>query len=93
MAGLWGKPTNINNVETFANVPQIIAKGGAWYASIGTEKSKGTKVFALTGKVNHTGLAEVPMGITMREIIFDIGGGIQNGKKFKAVQIGGPSGF
>ena len=92
VAGLWGKPTNINNVETFANVPQIIAKGGAWYASIGTEKSKGTKVFALTGKVNHTGLAEVPMGITMREIIFDIGGGIQNGKKFKAVQIGGPSG-
>ena len=79
VAGLWGKPTNINNVETFANVPQIIAKGGAWYASIGTEKSKGTKVFALTGKVNHTGLAEVPMGITMREIIFDIGGGIQNG--------------
>ncbi len=92
ISGLWGKPTNINNVETFANVPQIITNGGAWYASIGTERSKGTKVFALTGRINHTGLAEVPMGITMREIIFDIGGGIQNGKKFKAVQIGGPSG-
>lgn len=92
ISGLWGKPTNINNVETFANVPQIISNGGAWYASIGTERSKGTKVFALTGRINHTGLAEVPMGITMREIIFDIGGGIQNGKKFKAVQIGGPSG-
>ncbi|MEN6414321.1 MAG: NADH-quinone oxidoreductase subunit NuoF [Veillonellales bacterium] len=91
-AGLWGKPTNINNVETFANVPQIINQGADWYAAIGTEKSKGTKVFALTGKINHTGLAEVPMGITMREIIYDIGGGIQNGKKFKAVQIGGPSG-
>ena len=92
ISGLWGKPTNINNVETFANIPQIITNGGDWYASIGTEKSKGTKVFALTGKINHTGLAEVPMGITMREIIYDIGGGIQNGKKFKAVQIGGPSG-
>ncbi len=92
ISGLWGKPTNINNVETFANVPQIISQGGDWYASIGTERSKGTKVFALTGRINHTGLAEVPMGITMREIIFDIGGGIQNGKKFKAVQIGGPSG-
>jgi len=92
ISGLWGKPTNINNVETFANVPQIINKGAAWYSSIGTEKSKGTKVFALTGRINHTGLAEVPMGITMREIIYDIGGGIQNGKKFKAVQIGGPSG-
>ncbi|MBP2639758.1 MAG: dehydrogenase (quinone) [Firmicutes bacterium] len=92
ISGLWGKPTNINNVETFANIPQIINKGGDWYASIGTEKSKGTKVFALTGRINHTGLAEVPMGITMREIIYDIGGGIQNGKKFKAVQIGGPSG-
>lgn len=92
IAGLWGKPTVINNVETFANVPQIITKGADWYASIGTEKSKGTKVFALTGRINHTGLAEVPMGITMREIIYDIGGGIQGGKAFKAVQIGGPSG-
>lgn len=92
ISGLWGKPTNINNVETFANVPQIITKGAEWYASIGTEKSKGTKVFALTGRINHTGLAEVPMGITMREIIFDIGGGIPGGKKYKAVQIGGPSG-
>jgi len=92
ISGLWGKPTNINNVETFANVPQIITKGAEWYASIGTERSKGTKVFALTGRINHTGLAEVPMGITMREIIYDIGGGIQGGKKFKAVQIGGPSG-
>lgn len=92
VAGLWGKPTNINNVETFANVTHIISEGASWYAAIGTEKSKGTKVFALTGKVNHTGLAEVPMGITMREIIFDIGGGIQGGKQFKAVQIGGPSG-
>jgi len=92
ISGLWGKPTNINNVETYANVPQIIIKGADWYASIGTERSKGTKVFALTGKINNTGLAEVPMGITMREIIFDIGGGIQEGKRFKAVQIGGPSG-
>ncbi|OAT81667.1 NADH-quinone oxidoreductase subunit NuoF [Desulfotomaculum copahuensis] len=90
--GLWGKPTNLNNVETYANVPQIIRNGGAWYASMGTEKSKGTKIFALTGKVNNTGLVEVPMGITMRSIIFDVGGGIQGGKKFKAVQIGGPSG-
>ena len=92
VSGLWGKPTNINNVETFANIYDIITRGSAWYASIGTEKSKGTKVFALTGKINNTGLAEVPMGITMREIIFGIGGGIPNGKKFKAVQIGGPSG-
>jgi NADH:ubiquinone oxidoreductase subunit F (NADH-binding)/Pyruvate/2-oxoacid:ferredoxin oxidoreductase delta subunit len=92
ISGLWGKPTNINNVETFANVPQIITNGADWYASIGTERSKGTKVFALTGRINHTGLAEVPMGITMREIIFDIGGGIPDNKKFKAVQIGGPSG-
>ncbi len=91
-SGLWGYPTNINNVETWANVPQIIVRGGDWYASMGTEKSKGTKVFALTGKVKHTGLVEVPMGITIREIIFDIGGGILNDKKFKAVQIGGPSG-
>lgn len=92
VSGLWGKPTNINNVETFGNVPQIITRGADWYAAIGTERSKGTKVFALTGRINNTGLAEVPMGITMREIIFDIGGGIPEGKKFKAVQIGGPSG-
>lgn len=91
-SGLWGKPTNINNVETWANVPIIIRNGAEWYASIGTETSKGTKVFALTGKVKNTGLVEVPMGITLREIIFDIGGGILKDKKFKAVQIGGPSG-
>ena len=90
--GLWGKPSNINNVETFANIPYIFRVGAEEYAKLGTEKSKGTKVFALTGKINNTGLAEVPMGITMREIIFDIGGGIIGGKKFKAVQIGGPSG-
>ncbi|MGF7184267.1 NADH:ubiquinone oxidoreductase subunit F (NADH-binding)/(2Fe-2S) ferredoxin/NAD-dependent dihydropyrimidine dehydrogenase PreA subunit [Desulfitispora alkaliphila] len=90
--GLWDKPTNINNVETFANIPVIFREGAKWYSKIGTEKSKGTKVFALTGKVNNTGLAEVPMGITMREIIFDIAGGIKDGKEFKAVQIGGPSG-
>lgn len=92
VAGLWGKPTNINNVETFGNVAAIITNGADWYAGFGTEKSKGTKVFALTGKINNTGLAEVAMGITMREIIYDIGGGINGGKKFKAVQIGGPSG-
>lgn len=92
VAGLWGKPTNINNVETIGNVAAIITNGADWYAGFGTEKSKGTKVFALTGKINNTGLAEVPMGITMREIIYDIGGGINGGKKFKAVQIGGPSG-
>lgn len=92
VAGLLGKPTNINNVETFGNVAAIITNGADWYAGFGTEKSKGTKVFALTGKINNTGLAEVPMGITMREIIYDIGGGINGGKKFKAVQIGGPSG-
>jgi NADH:ubiquinone oxidoreductase subunit F (NADH-binding)/(2Fe-2S) ferredoxin len=90
--GLFGCPTLINNVETLANVPVIINKGSAWFASLGTEKSKGTKTFALTGEVNNTGLIEVPMGTTLREIIFDIGGGIRNGKKFKAVQIGGPSG-
>ncbi len=90
--GLWQKPSNINNVETYANVPAIFLNGADWFAGIGTEKSKGTKVFALTGKINNTGLAEVAMGITLREIIFDIGGGIQDGKKFKAVQIGGPSG-
>jgi NADH:ubiquinone oxidoreductase subunit F (NADH-binding)/(2Fe-2S) ferredoxin len=90
--GLWGKPTNNNNVETWANVPQIILRGGAWFASIGTEESKGTKVFSLVGKVNNTGLVEVPMGTTLRTIVFDIGGGIPKNKKFKAVQSGGPSG-
>ncbi|MDT3700611.1 MAG: NADH-quinone oxidoreductase subunit NuoF [Thermincola sp.] len=90
--GLWEKPSNINNVETYANVPVIYLHGAEEYASVGTERSKGTKVFALTGKVRNTGLAEVPMGITLREIIFDIGGGIIDDKKFKAVQIGGPSG-
>ena len=91
-SGYRGKPTNINNVETWANVPHIIQHGARWFAGIGTERSKGTKVFSLVGKVNNTGLVEVPMGITLREIIFDIGGGIKSGKKFKAVQIGGPSG-
>ncbi|MBR2459970.1 MAG: NADH-quinone oxidoreductase subunit NuoF [Clostridia bacterium] len=90
--GLFGKPTVLNNVETYANIPQIILKGADWFSSIGTEKSKGTKVFALGGKVVNTGLVEVPMGTTVREIIFDIGGGIPNGKKFKAAQTGGPSG-
>jgi bidirectional [NiFe] hydrogenase diaphorase subunit len=90
--GLWDSPTLINNVETFANVPPILRKGAAWFAGIGTEKSKGTKVFALAGRVNNTGLIEVPMGITLREIIFEIGGGIPDGKKIKAVQTGGPSG-
>lgn len=91
-SGLWNKPTNINNVETWANIPPIIINGSNWYASMGTEKSKGTKAFALAGKVNNTGLIEVPMGITLRKIIFDIGGGIPGGKEFKAVQVGGPSG-
>lgn len=91
-SGLWGKPTNINNVETWANVPQIVLHGAEWYGSIGTETSKGTKIFALTGKVNNTGLVEAPMGMPLREVIFDIGGGIPDGKKFKAVQLGGPSG-
>jgi NADP-reducing hydrogenase subunit HndC len=90
--GLWGKPTNINNVETWGAVPSIIRRGAAWYASFGTEKTKGTKVFALAGKIKNTGLAEVPFGTTLREIIFGIGGGIPDGKKFKAVQTGGPSG-
>ena len=90
--GLFGKPTILNNVETLANVCQIILNGPEWFASMGTEKSKGTKVFALGGKINNTGLVEIPMGTTLREIIYDIGGGIPNGKKFKAVQIGGPSG-
>ena len=91
-SGYMGKPTNINNVETWANVPHIIKRGADWFSSIGTETSKGTKVFSLVGKVNNTGLVEVPMGISMREIVFDIGGGIPDGKKFKAVQTGGPSG-
>lgn len=90
--GLFGRPTLINNVETLANVPVIMLKGADWFASFGTETSKGTKTFALTGEVNNTGLIEVPMGTTLREIVFDIGGGIRGGKKFKAVQIGGPSG-
>jgi NADH-quinone oxidoreductase subunit F len=90
--GLWGYPTIINNVETLANVPYIIRKGAAWYASMGTEKSKGTKVFALTGKIQNSGLIEVPMGIPLKEVIYDIGGGIEGGKKLKAVQTGGPSG-
>ncbi|MCF8331034.1 MAG: NADH-quinone oxidoreductase subunit NuoF [Bacteroidales bacterium] len=91
-SGLWKKPSNINNVETFANVPWIILNGADKYASYGTEKSKGTKVFALTGKINHGGLVEVPMGITIHDVIFKLGGGIQNDKEFKAVQLGGPSG-
>ncbi len=91
-SGYWGKPTNVNNVETLANIPVIILKGGEWFSKIGTEKSSGTKVFALAGKINNVGLIEVPMGTTLREVIYDIGGGIKNGKKFKAVQTGGPSG-
>ncbi len=91
-SGLWGSPTLINNVETYANVPPILQRGSAWYAALGTAKSKGTKVFALSGKVRHTGLIEVPMGMTLREIIFDIGGGVAEGHTFKAVQTGGPSG-
>jgi NADH:ubiquinone oxidoreductase subunit F (NADH-binding)/(2Fe-2S) ferredoxin/Pyruvate/2-oxoacid:ferredoxin oxidoreductase delta subunit len=90
--GLWGKPTNINNVETWANVPLILRNGAEWYAKIGTRRSKGTKIFSLVGKINNTGLVEVPMGITLREIVYDIGGGIQGEKKFKAIQTGGPSG-
>jgi len=90
--GLWGKPTNINNVETWANVPMVINKGADWYSQIGTKRSKGTKIFSLVGKINNTGLVEVPMGITLKEIIYDIGGGIKENKKFKAVQTGGPSG-
>ena len=90
--GLWGRPTNINNVETWANIPLIINKGAAWFAGIGTEKSKGTKIFSLVGKINNTGLVEVPMGLTLREIIYDIGGGIKNDRPLKAVQTGGPSG-
>jgi NADH-quinone oxidoreductase subunit F len=90
--GLWDKPTNLNNVETWANVPRIIQKGSGWFSSIGTAKSKGTKIFSLVGKIKNTGLVEVPMGITLKEIIFDIGGGPQDGKAIKAVQTGGPSG-
>ncbi|WP_349255113.1 NADH-quinone oxidoreductase subunit NuoF [Methylomusa anaerophila] len=91
-SGVWGKPTVLNNVETWANISEIVLKGADWYAGIGTERSKGTKVFALAGKINNTGIVEVPMGTTLREIVFDIGGGIQRNKKFKAVQTGGPSG-
>ena len=90
--GLWGKPSNINNVETYANVPQILLKGGEWFASMGTEKSKGTKTFAIAGKVKRTGLIEVPLGVTIREIVYDVGGGVLDDKKFKAVQTGGPMG-
>jgi NADH-quinone oxidoreductase subunit F/NAD(P)H dehydrogenase (quinone)/NADP-reducing hydrogenase subunit HndC len=90
--GLWKKPSILNNVETFANIPQIILNGGAWYASVGTQGSKGTKVFALSGKVKNIGLVEVAMGTTIRSIVHDIGGGVPNKKKFKAVQLGGPSG-
>jgi len=90
--GIWQKPTLLNNVETYANIPQIILKGAEWFNSIGTEKSAGTKVFALGGKINNTGLVEIPMGTTLRDVIFEIGGGIPKGKKFKAVQTGGPSG-
>ena len=90
--GVWEKPTLLNNVETYANIPQIILKGGDWFSSIGTERSKGTKVFALGGKINNTGLVEIPMGTTLKEVIYGIGGGIPNGKKFKAAQTGGPSG-
>ena len=91
-SGFLGKPTNVNNVETYANIPVIISKGADWFSHIGTEKSKGTKVFALAGKINNVGLIEVPMGITLREVIYEIGGGIKNDRKFKAVQTGGPSG-
>ncbi len=91
-AGLWGKPTNINNVETWGNVSAILQRGGDWYAGYGSETSKGTKTFALAGKINHTGLIEVPMGIPLQEIVYDVGGGIPDGKRFKAVQTGGPSG-
>ncbi|HJX12936.1 MAG TPA: NADH-ubiquinone oxidoreductase-F iron-sulfur binding region domain-containing protein [Dehalococcoidales bacterium] len=92
VSGIWDRPSNLNNVETWANVPLIIGRGADWFASIGTKGSKGTKIFSLVGKVNNTGLVEVPMGVTLRRIIFDIGGGIPGGKKFKAVQTGGPSG-
>ena len=90
--GLDSKPSNINNVETFANIPLIISNGAAWYSEVGTEKSKGTKIFSLAGKVNNTGLVEVPIGVTIKDVVFDIGGGIPKGREFKAVQMGGPSG-
>ena len=92
LKGLFQRPTILNNVETYANIPQIIVKGPEWFSSMGTEKSKGTKVFALGGKINNTGLVEIPMGTTLREIVEEIGGGVPNGKKFKAAQTGGPSG-
>jgi NADH:ubiquinone oxidoreductase subunit F (NADH-binding)/Pyruvate/2-oxoacid:ferredoxin oxidoreductase delta subunit len=92
VAGLWGKPTNNNNVETYANVPQIILRGPEWFASMGTERSKGTKTFAMAGDVKHAGLVEVPLGITLRELVYDVGGGIKDDKGFKAIQIGGPMG-
>jgi NADH-quinone oxidoreductase subunit F len=91
-SGLWGRPTNINNVETYANIPSIILRGASWYASMGTESSKGTKIFSLAGKINNTGLVEVPIGVPVGEVIFNVGGGIPRGRKFKAVQMGGPSG-
>ena len=90
--GLYGKPTMINNVETFANIPPIIRKGGEWFSKIGTPKSPGTKVFALAGKISNTGLVEVPMGMTLRQLVFEIGGGVPDGGAFKAAQTGGPSG-
>lgn len=92
VSGLWGKPSVLNNVETLASVPQIILKGAAWYAAVGTQKSKGTKVFALTGDINNVGLVEVPMGTTLRTIVYDIGGGMRDNRQFKAAQLGGPSG-
>ncbi|MFW5839131.1 MAG: NADH-ubiquinone oxidoreductase-F iron-sulfur binding region domain-containing protein, partial [Planctomycetota bacterium] len=92
VSGLWGKPTVINNVETYANIPVVIQYGSQWFSRIGTETSGGTKVFALAGKVNHTGLVEVPMGTTLREIVFDIGGGVADGRQLKAIQTGGPAG-
>jgi len=92
VAGLWGKPTNVNNVETYTNVPQIILRGAEWFASMGTERSKGTKTFAMAGDVKHAGLIEVPLGITLREIVYEVGGGLKDDKPFKAIQIGGPMG-
>src|SRR5208282_1630074 len=91
-SGLWGHPTLINNVETFANIAPIVRRGGAWFSGIGTERSKGTKVFALAGSIRNSGVIEVPMGMTLRDIVFAIGGGIPDGRRFKAVQTGGPSG-
>jgi len=91
--GIFGKPTNINNVETWANIPQIINKGAKWFSKIGVEGANGTKIFSLVGKINNTGLVEVPLGTTLKEMIYDIGGGIPKGKQFKAIQTGGPSGL